>query len=664
MSWNDANLKVCQEAFYILRQDIPVPTAAEAESDTSLEWQKCKLAYETAREEVLAAHDWVFARTPANRENIAEWPGDVRSALVYCLARELAIPIAGRHADMQSADALYRDKLQKARIRDLEDETVSDPLASEVLSAIRGYYADDSKLPRSIATFVARLNAVKAAALDEAKSAHAWTGVTQATDYAGLPPLVKAAYVALVECRIALALGLPPDALKLFEERYQLKLVAAKKADLDALLATNADPVLAELLDNFRADDAALTNVYAVYAQRVAAVKATAAAEIADAHAWATPFAATATTHRAYPAFVALCVSRLAIACGCGADCAQLAEQKYVRRLQSARIAELETSAAPSDLVTREVLASIRAPFSVEDARLPRTMQTFLDRVSDVKEASFNEILAEQKWRWADVGWDDQTSLDAKIAAMDGLSRAAFVALVTQKLAIPCGLPAETLQFFERQYQQKLRSARVADLEQGIDDVTDPVDKEVLSLIRGGFASDADLPHGIDSLLSKIGALKTMARQEVLSAHDWSFAEADVVCDGPPTRVPDPLYPFHVAIPFDCIKVASVYHRDGTLAQWKVRGREIHAAKPVARVVYVRDVTDFDEWQPLCYRAYILRLAADTAKAVAAPPKERQYQEQLYRDALETARAADASAQNAPDDAWGDVAFNRDPLAR
>lgn len=174
MSWTQAQLDVCQEAFFILRQDIGLPTPGTADSDTSLEWTKCKLAYESARQEVLGAHDWVFARVAASRTNISAWPGDVRNCLVYCLARELAIPIAGRIADMQNIDALYRDKLRKAQIRDLEDETAGDETAREVLASIRAYYAEDSRLPQSIAKLAEKIHAVEDSSLDEILSAHGW----------------------------------------------------------------------------------------------------------------------------------------------------------------------------------------------------------------------------------------------------------------------------------------------------------------------------------------------------------------------------------------------------------------------------------------------------------------------------------------------------------
>ena len=174
MSWSQTELDTCQEAFYLLRQDVDVPTVETADTDATVEWKKCVKAFRHAKAEVLAAHDWVFARTEAGRDDLARWPEDVRNALVYCLARELAIPIAGRVADMQNLDALYRDKLRKAVVRDLEDETADDATAREVLASIRAYYGEDSRLPMSISKLAERVAAVEDSALEEILAAHAW----------------------------------------------------------------------------------------------------------------------------------------------------------------------------------------------------------------------------------------------------------------------------------------------------------------------------------------------------------------------------------------------------------------------------------------------------------------------------------------------------------
>lgn len=172
MSWTQDELDICQEAFYLLRQDVDVPPPAEADSDETLEWKKCKKAFVHAKAEVLAAHEWSWGRSVG--EEVVKWPREIKNVLAYCTARELAIPLAGRIADMQNLDALYRDKLRSAIIRDLEDETVENQTAKEVLAAIRAYYSDDSRLPVSISKLVKKVAEVEDSSLAEILSAHVW----------------------------------------------------------------------------------------------------------------------------------------------------------------------------------------------------------------------------------------------------------------------------------------------------------------------------------------------------------------------------------------------------------------------------------------------------------------------------------------------------------
>ena len=473
---------------------------------------------------------------------------------------------------------------------------------------------------------------------------------------------VKAAYIALVKCKASAALGLPAEAVKLFEEQYERKLQRARIADLE--LSASTDQVTTEVLAAIRApfgqDDPKLPTAMQNLYSRIGAVRVAAFKEILAAHKWSwiptgegsLPASEADMDGLARAAFITLVTQKLAIPCGLPADAIQAFEQKYQVQLQRARIADLENTSTASDSVAREVLAAIRGPFGQDDAKLPMAMQTFFDRVDAVELASYNEIEAIHNWQWKNPSWDATTPLDTKIAAMDGLTRAALVALVTQKLAIPCGLAQETIQVFEHQYQSKLHLARVTDLEST--KIEDQLALEVLSLVRSNFSGEKDLPRDMKTLTDKIDALKEMARKEILSAHDWSFAQETAMCDPCPNDLPDPIFQYHAMLPQDCLTVSAVYGPSGKVNQWKLRGREIHSYEPVQRIVYVRDVTDFSEWDPKVYRAFVLRLVADTAKGIASSPKERQYQEQICRDAIEDAKACDTRESNTPDEAWGD----------
>lgn len=279
---------VCREAFYILRQDASVLTDVNWSAGKPIEVAKCRLAVETAAYEVLDAFKWSGDLSVGN---VSAWPRKVRNALVYCLARELAIPIAGRVEDMKAYDALYRDKLMQAML---------------------------------------------------------W--------------------------------------------------------ELNNVLATNSDPVLAEMLMNFRADDPGLVKTFAVYTSRVSVVKETAAVEVNAAHDWLAKFEPGDTSHRAYAAWVDLCCAKLASACGLDANHATLYEKRYADRLQVARAADLEAAkAAVADEDTKSVLAMISTNFVPGDGLMPRNITAVTGRIEQLKDAARLEVLASHDWNFAKV---------------------------------------------------------------------------------------------------------------------------------------------------------------------------------------------------------------------------------------------------------------------
>ena len=179
MKITQAMLDVCEEALYHLRQDVSLPTLAEAETDTGLEWVKCRKAFGYAVAEVLAAHDWRFARGGTAAESVDGWPEFVRKVLVYCLARELAVQIAGRTEDMKNLHQLYNRFLAEARVKDLEEDVTADAFVREVMALVRPHYTIQSEdLPRSMVRFHERVAVARDLARTEVLSAHPWGFVT------------------------------------------------------------------------------------------------------------------------------------------------------------------------------------------------------------------------------------------------------------------------------------------------------------------------------------------------------------------------------------------------------------------------------------------------------------------------------------------------------
>ena len=158
---------------------------------------------------------------------------------------------------------------------------------------------------------------------------------------------------------------------------YKSKLLEWRKVKLSE--AAQTDPVLLAVLPSLSENEAALANGYAVYSAKRATVEDAAAAEINAAHGWATAFAVTGTTtrvypttHPAYPAFLYLCATRLAPACGAGPELAAMIAKKYAAALEEAKAKDIAASMASETdadlleafgLVRRYVLADGAVPW-------------------------------------------------------------------------------------------------------------------------------------------------------------------------------------------------------------------------------------------------------------------------------------------------------------
>ena len=177
-----ANIAACQEALYLLRQDAALPTVETAAADTSLEWKKCQRAFDTAIHEVWSAHDWnetlklTGADLDAAPGDCTNWTPEMLNALTYCIARELAIPLAGRIQDLKNWDALYGTKLTVARAYALEAARAADgdALHKEILQLLVPEFQPAGRLPRSVKSITDRIEALKESARLHVVSDHAW----------------------------------------------------------------------------------------------------------------------------------------------------------------------------------------------------------------------------------------------------------------------------------------------------------------------------------------------------------------------------------------------------------------------------------------------------------------------------------------------------------
>ena len=187
-------LRLVRLALYQLRQDVGVPeSVAAAADDGSVVWTKCKDCFDQAFAEVLNAHNWTWKRGVVIPERTDEddppipptvleapdgWPEDVKNALVYATARELAVPVAGRVEDMKNVHSLYEQKIHDARVHDLDAElaAVTDPDMKEVLAAVcPTITTGGAALPMDLVAVTRRVEANREHARAEIMAAHNWS---------------------------------------------------------------------------------------------------------------------------------------------------------------------------------------------------------------------------------------------------------------------------------------------------------------------------------------------------------------------------------------------------------------------------------------------------------------------------------------------------------
>ena len=635
---------------------------------------------DAATAEVTASHDWA-----SGAGEYDDLPPLAQAAVIALAAHKAAGRVGAGAEATKALWELYEEKLLKARLKDLHEKQAAndDPVLAELMANFSG---DDAALPHLYDVYSARRDAVGKAVEGEVRKT---LGIAS---NAALDDLAKAICHALVTSRLAVSCGLDANYAQLKSQEYAAKVQEWRKIALNTALASNTDEVLTELLANFASDDAGLLNAFTVYTQRSANIKATSAIEINNAHKWTTVFAQNATTHKAYPAFVALCVARLAMACGIDGQTRTSLSQIYEQRLHRAKAMELEGEL--TDSLDREILATIKGgvgdslPLSFGATELASIKATVLDSLlyshhwnfarkteafATTRPSDCIRILRVTDSEGRRVAWETKgstISADAsaatleytariQIASWPALAKSAYIAAVASEMAqktAPSGEAALAAKNALAQLADKrLAAAKVADLNEN--GSGDELVREVKNVLKAEYrATDADLDESSDALALRIAELTEGARGEVMTAHNWSFARETLgVCATERTD----LGGFVVPRPFGIAKITGVRTHGGDLCAWTVQGEWIVAREPIGSITYIRDVKDVSEWPQNVRRALIYRIAADAATTLPHRDKDPSLMLELYRQKLQAAAASDAREANPGHTAWGHGSFLR-----
>lgn len=145
-----------------------------------------------------------------------------------------------------------------------------------------------------------------------------------------------------------------------------------------------------------------------------------------------------------------------------------------------------------------------------------------------------------------------------------------------------------------------------------------------------------------------------LMRDFVLTAHNWNFAitRAELAVSG---DAPAFDYTTKFALPVDCLRV---YQTSLPRYQhWKVESGFILCDSSELKIIYIRRVTDPNQFSPLFVEALASRIASELAQPIADSPSLAGNMFNLYERKLREARTYDAQEgfpEGLDADAWLD----------
>lgn len=142
----------------------------------------------------------------------------------------------------------------------------------------------------------------------------------------------------------------------------------------------------------------------------------------------------------------------------------------------------------------------------------------------------------------------------------------------------------------------------------------------------------------VDSKNARIAAnIYVQIRRELLRSHPWNFAVKRVILASLTT---DPAFGFayQYQLPSDCVRVLRLNYPD---IPYKVESNKVLCDESTLSLMYIADITDTEQWDPLFAEAYSSKLAAEMCLAITGSASLVTDLANLYEKQIRAARLAD-----------------------
>lgn len=169
------------------------------------------------------------------------------------------------------------------------------------------------------------------------------------------------------------------------------------------------------------------------------------------------------------------------------------------------------------------------------------------------------------------------------------------------------------------------------------------------SLIKLG----ADLINDINEVNSKNARIAaniySQVRKEMLRAHPWNFAIRRRILASL-TTTPAFGFGYEYQLPSDCLRIIRLRYSD---IPYKVEQGKILCDESTLPLIYIADITDTEQWDPLFAEAYSTKLAAEMCLAVTGSASFVTELNRLYEQQLRGARLVDGQEDTADEIIYG-----------
>ena len=127
-------------------------------------------------------------------------------------------------------------------------------------------------------------------------------------------------------------------------------------------------------------------------------------------------------------------------------------------------------------------------------------------------------------------------------------------------------------------------------------------------------------------------------RDYVLRSHPWKCAIVRYQCG---LLVDTPLFGFtyKFQLPSDCLRVIGLEEEDAT---WNVEGKELVSDSSNRNIVYIKQITDPGEFDPMLVMVMMLKMAMFLASAITDKAVLIEGLEKLYTKVMQEAKSVNA----------------------